>query len=246
MSNKIYSNNPCPCGSGKKYKNCCGKVAISSSDLKDSFIESMNFLISSSYAYDRGIESEAKRIALEIRKLLHQTNQSTSILHSMGKDDIEFISSVVGEMKETDICWIGIANYTIHVEQYTGKFKYGKCEPMFGNLQNAVNKKNFEDWWKEEVLVDNFKKVYTRSELVLELANKDNGAHVDLELDKEYYETTRNCGIGMRIEQDGQVYEGKDTMNAVIRQIAHEIIFSFYQIEEFKYIKSIMDYVKQY
>jgi preprotein translocase subunit SecA len=23
----IYSNTPCPCGSGKKYKHCCGKKA---------------------------------------------------------------------------------------------------------------------------------------------------------------------------------------------------------------------------
>ena len=23
--NKIGRNEPCPCGSGKKYKNCCGK-----------------------------------------------------------------------------------------------------------------------------------------------------------------------------------------------------------------------------
>ena len=23
--NKIGRNDPCPCGSGKKYKNCCGK-----------------------------------------------------------------------------------------------------------------------------------------------------------------------------------------------------------------------------
>ena len=24
---KIYPNDPCPCGSGKKYKKCCGKIA---------------------------------------------------------------------------------------------------------------------------------------------------------------------------------------------------------------------------
>ena len=24
---KVYPNDPCPCGSGKKYKNCCGKFA---------------------------------------------------------------------------------------------------------------------------------------------------------------------------------------------------------------------------
>ena len=25
VSNKVGRNEPCPCGSGKKYKNCCGK-----------------------------------------------------------------------------------------------------------------------------------------------------------------------------------------------------------------------------
>ena len=23
---KVYPNDPCPCGSGKKYKNCCGRT----------------------------------------------------------------------------------------------------------------------------------------------------------------------------------------------------------------------------
>ena len=26
-SEKIYPNSPCPCGSGKKYKQCCGRNA---------------------------------------------------------------------------------------------------------------------------------------------------------------------------------------------------------------------------
>ena len=25
QTKKIYPNDPCPCGSGKKYKKCCGK-----------------------------------------------------------------------------------------------------------------------------------------------------------------------------------------------------------------------------
>ena len=24
-ASKVYPNDPCPCGSGKKYKNCCGR-----------------------------------------------------------------------------------------------------------------------------------------------------------------------------------------------------------------------------
>ena len=27
---KIYPNDPCPCGSGKKYKHCCGRKAAGS------------------------------------------------------------------------------------------------------------------------------------------------------------------------------------------------------------------------
>ena len=26
---KIYPNDPCPCGSGKKYKQCCGRKKVS-------------------------------------------------------------------------------------------------------------------------------------------------------------------------------------------------------------------------
>ena len=25
---KVYPNDPCPCGSGKKYKQCCGRKAL--------------------------------------------------------------------------------------------------------------------------------------------------------------------------------------------------------------------------
>jgi hypothetical protein len=28
MTTKVGRNEPCPCGSGKKYKNCCGKAVV--------------------------------------------------------------------------------------------------------------------------------------------------------------------------------------------------------------------------
>ncbi|WP_353937692.1 SEC-C metal-binding domain-containing protein [Duncaniella muris] len=27
-NDKVYPNDPCPCGSGKKYKQCCGRKAV--------------------------------------------------------------------------------------------------------------------------------------------------------------------------------------------------------------------------
>ena len=32
MSAKIGRNDPCPCGSGRKYKHCCGRAAATSDD----------------------------------------------------------------------------------------------------------------------------------------------------------------------------------------------------------------------
>ena len=32
VEKKVGRNDPCPCGSGKKYKNCCGKAGQNSSD----------------------------------------------------------------------------------------------------------------------------------------------------------------------------------------------------------------------
>ncbi len=242
---KIYSNDSCPCGSGKKYKNCCGKTTLNKDDLRDSFIECIGFLVSSSYAYDRGVEAEAKRISVEIRKLVHQTNMSNSILHLLGKDNINWFSSICNQMRDTDKYWIGLADYTINVTQ-KGALLGGKCNPKFGDFSENPNIKDFSAWWSEEVLVDNFQKSYSRSEVVLQFANKDNGAHVDSELDKEYYETTRNCGIGLQVSQGKIKYEGKDAMSATVRQIAHEMIFSLAQVEEFKFIRYIVEYIKNY
>ena len=152
---------------------------------------------------------------------------------------------ICNQMRDTDKYWIGLADYTINVTQ-KGELLGGKCNPKFGDFSENPNIKDFFAWWSEEVLVDNFQKSYSRSEVVLEFANKDNGAHVDSELDKEYYETTRNCGIGLQVSQGEIKYEGKDAMSATVRQIAHEMIFSLAQVEEFKFIKYIVEYIKNY
>lgn len=244
MTNIIHGDDFCLCGSGKKYKNCCGKIALTRNDFVESFKESIMFLLTSITAYDAGVKSEAKRIALEIRKMVHQTQSSNSIIDLLGKKDIAWISSF-DEKNNDEFNEPRLAEFVITIQKGTAKIKNGESKPILGFLGDCENVKDFDSWWQEEIYIDNYKKGYTRKEIILLLSNKDNGAHVDLEIDKEYYEITRERGIGFSVEQGGKSFCGKDIMFAIVRQIAHEMIFSFARDEELK--KTIIEqYVKRY
>lgn len=98
---RILPNDACPCGSGLKYKKCCGGIRrLNGDEIFNSFIESMDFMTMSIYSYDRGNISESKRIALELRKNLHDTDKSISVLKHLDKKDIYIIFLVLGMIKE--------------------------------------------------------------------------------------------------------------------------------------------------
>jgi hypothetical protein len=53
------------------------------------------------------------------------------------------------------------------------------------------------DWWHDPVLTDADGAAFSREDLVLLVANKDGGAHVDRTLPPEYAALTRNNSIGV-------------------------------------------------
>ena len=57
---------------------------------------------------------------------------------------------------------------------------------------------------------------------------------------------TRGIGIGMSLTYQGHVIDGTDVIHASVRQIAHEFLYSVFEDEKFKYIKSIVNYVKKW
>ncbi|MHA1747721.1 MAG: hypothetical protein ACTSYF_03660 [Promethearchaeota archaeon] len=44
----------------------------------------------------------------------------------------------------------------------------------------------FEDWWNQIILITSSLDRFTRKSLILNLANKDGGAHIDKNLDPDY------------------------------------------------------------
>lgn len=68
---------------------------------------------------------------------------------------------------------------------------------------------------------------FSRRELVLTLANKDGGAHVDPTLDAKYVDLTRNHTIGWLVTDGNFTQKPLDDIELhSVRLIAHELILS--------------------
>lgn len=83
----------------------------------------------------------------------------------------------------------------------------------------------FPDWWDDPVIKDKSGSMFSRKDLVLNVADTDGGAHVDPELDEAYMALSRNNSLGWTFS-DGDVEEalkGRPEL-ASMRQIAHEVL----------------------
>jgi hypothetical protein len=66
---------------------------------------------------------------------------------------------------------------------------------------------------------------YTRKDLVLFVANKDGGAHIDNKIDDIYMSISRNNAIGWTLKnKDGKTFQQDNPIPACIRQITDETL----------------------
>jgi len=84
----------------------------------------------------------------------------------------------------------------------------------------------FSEWWEKVVIVDSNKNKFTRRELVLTLANKEGGAHVDPLIDEAYAELTRHNSVGWIVSDGKSEMPINDVELFSVRQIAHEVLKS--------------------
>lgn len=137
----IKRNDQCPCLSGYKYKKCCGTpISQSSSEIKQHLTESIEFLIKSCLFFDQGDVSESKRISLEIRKLVHDTDSSKSILNSLRLKNIRFLDTGFPYRKENLISHTGLVSL-----QISSSIQMSKYSPLLDDLESTT-KKEFSDW----------------------------------------------------------------------------------------------------
>ena len=190
----------------------------SDADFQRHLDEQVGFIVASARAYDDGVGAEAKRLAVAIRTLVHDTERSTSLLAQLGMKADFFRDSAAERPPEIASSYAGLVGVRVD----PGPPRY---VPSFDTWPSRAVP--FEEWWTQVVIADLNRREITRKRLVLAAANRDGGAHVDRELDEVYAELSRANSMGMahtRGGPTGQPVLGVD--HASIRQVAHELLGS--------------------
>jgi len=180
-------------------------------------------------------ERLAKRVATTIRVLVHDTQKSTSLLTLLGSKDIDFrtTNAPKGGMAFWKLTRVGMQGDIVNLTPYIGivaKEVTGTPErielrylPIYEQMPEGGRKVKFDNWWSENIY-DN-KKGYTlsRKQLVLNMVNKDGGAHVDEDGLDSNYASFKEQGV-MQFVVNGNL-QGFDNIPAypAVMQIAWEL-----------------------
>jgi hypothetical protein len=202
-------------------------VKQSEQELLRDLEEQIRFLQRSADAYDNGFIDEAKRMAKTMRILVHDTRQSTSLLTSLEKKDIQFYSTAANIDNGKSMSTHRLVALKLSTNQDTSKASYYAPlddRPLFIN----VNKKMaFRRWWNEIIIIDKKRNEFSRKDLVLLASNKDGGAHCDPELDDAYAVLKRYNSSGWTASDSKGTSRNLECAELVtIRQICHEVLKS--------------------
>lgn len=189
----------------------------SAEELAELLNEQVSFLKESCAAFDSGFDGEIKRLAVSVRVLVHDTKNSTSLLTLTNMKEIDFFDS----SDPYDDANLG--SHSSLVQIHIGSAG-AKPKPHLDDVLNP-REIDFETWWNGVVLVDAQRNEFSRRDIVLSLANKDGGAHVDHKIGKAYNDLRKNNSQGwITVDDTGREVPAEDNVPATMRQIAHELL----------------------
>lgn len=193
------------------------EVALTQEELDATLLEQIAFLESSTSAFDQGFSGEAKRLAVTVRVLLHDTAKSSSLLTLLRKKDVNFLDTA------TPVIEKNLFSHSSLTELHIGPNGSTPFPILDGSPFNR--KINFDPWWNGIVFIDKDKNEFSRKDIVLTLANKEGGAHVDTALDSKYADLRKNNSLNLfSVASDGKQTPSADQVPVTMRQIAHEVL----------------------
>lgn len=195
------------------------KTEQTKAELLEHLRDSLGFLEASSVSFDAGFTGEAKRLATTVRVLVHDTDKSKSLLGLLKfKTAMGYLNTTHPYDPKNLLSYHGLVG--LRIENSQSRYWAPLEEGAPGRSCKYVL---FPDWWNQVVIVDSLKARFTRRELVLALANKDGGAHVDSHLDNSYAELTRKNSVGWMASDGTNHKPMMDIELYSVRQIAYEL-----------------------
>ncbi|MBC8115656.1 MAG: hypothetical protein H7062_14830 [Candidatus Saccharimonas sp.] len=194
-------------------------------DFKDQLSKQLRFLQTSCREYDAGNPSEAIRIAQALRVIFHNTHKSKSLLMHLQASSIQMHSTC--RRTRTDNpngYWPGLVQIHIDVEQITIS-----CTPVLDETPHGHRMVPVDTWWSGEVVFFGETHTIRRNKLVLDAANKDGGAHVDVSLPPDYQWMLNGSGFAFSRTNSSGTQHARWVVFphlACLRQMAHEVFKS--------------------
>lgn len=184
--------------------------------------EHVDFLKASATAFDSGFEAEAKRLAVSLRVLLHDTNSSHALLDQLDiKNKLKFLETSAPMDPYSLGPTTGLVFMQVSLSDPSGMY----VAPL-GNLPPPRIKPpvQFDAWWTNTIY-DDKKATWSRKKFVLTLANIEGGAHVDPKLNAAYERLVTANGLGWTAQTPAgpQPFAGSPVA-ASVRQITYELI----------------------
>lgn len=202
-------------------------VSQSRDELLAHLKDHIGFMIASCKAYDGGSYNEAKRLAVSIRVLVHNTSSSHALLDQLGKKNMLFYDWSVDYGPTNMLPEWGLVK--IHVDTHV-KPTLVEYVPQFDFVEDpskAKRKVRFDVWWGKNVFDDKNKTVLSRKRIVLCVANEDGGAHVDPKLSQDYANLIKFNMLGLQAIREGIPGDISVPIQfAAVRQIAYELLRS--------------------
>lgn len=207
-----------------------GNIELNKQELEKHLTEQLYLLNKSATDFDNGDFLEFKRMALSLRILLHDTSNSKSLFSSLGLKNRKFLDYSF----KYDPGVHPILHSLVSVGMISGRYL-----PVLDGGNNPYEL-DFEEYWNKIVFKDNKNNQFSRKDLVLAVADKDGGAHVDKTVNEAYFELSRNNSIGW-VHNSGDTHKNVEGAEmAAIRQIAHEILKVFDTNYKYKAIGDII------
>jgi len=196
-------------------------------DMLHKLSEQVSFIESSNNLFDKGHLHEAIRLAQSARVLLHDTNnsKSTSVFHQLDiKRLLKFVNSASRDPDGNLLPYIGLCG-----------IRTGSTVSFYSPLDDRpfpFSRESFQNWWNAIILDDREGNLFSRKDVVLWLANKDGGAHVDENIDQKYYDLISGKIIGWE-KHDSNGDGFIDNVHFfTMRQISHELLKSIEKIRD--------------
>ena len=195
-------------------------------DLEADLSEQLQFLASSGRAFDQGDLPESKRIALVIRVLVHDTDMSHSLLAQLGiKDSLAWADSAPVIDNDPNIVGRspGLTSMGLGTDGIVFSARY------MDSIERSKTTRyvDFSDWWERPVILDSNDAEFNRKELVLALANKDGGAHLDRLNEKTHALVHGNSAGFVSIDMAGGPSQPIPTpIYASVRTVAEELLLT--------------------